>query len=79
MNKELAVEERNDERIKLLKKFCKSLKLENQKITNFTLKHIHIDHRSKTLYCFVPKVNIFLIITILLNANSKPQVIPTVQ
>ena len=58
INEESTVEERNVERIKILKNFCESSDLYKKKITNFTLNHIHIDHQSKTLYCFVPKVNI---------------------
>ena len=72
INKKSTVEERNEERIKIMLDFCESSKLKKKRITQLTLNHIHIDHKSKTLYCFVPKVNVLFIMTIILNMNYKP-------
>ena len=71
MNTKSKVEERNEERIKIMQDFCESWKLKRKRITKLTLNHIHIDHQSKTLYCFMPKVNVLLFITINLDAISK--------
>ena len=71
MNKKLTIEEMNEEHIKRMQNFCESWKLKKKKITQLTLNHIHIDHQSKTLYCFVPKVNVLLFKTINLDAISK--------